>query len=112
MPTYIVFISSYLFPATGSTYMIGTPSTTNGGSPTGGQQQKLSLIHVWAVGVGSAIGGNFLGWNSCLQAGLGGASIGLILSFCLYMCLCLCIAEMSAQTKFRVSGAHSFVADR
>ena len=85
-------------------------SPSSPSSPTT-EKAKLSLIHVWAVGVGSAIGGNFLGWNQTLEAGLGGATIGLLLSFCLYISLCLCIAEMSAQTTYRVNGAHSFVAD-
>ena len=87
-------------------------ASSSGGGGGGDKGRKLSLIQVCAVGIGSAIGGNFLGWNSCLQAGIGGASIGLSLSFCLYMCLVLCIAEMSAQTKIHISGAHSFVADR
>jgi len=60
--------------------------------------------------VGSAIGGNFVGWNSTLLGGLAGALLGLAISTILYMTLSLCIAEMSAHT-LKIGGSHTFVGE-
>lgn len=62
------------------------------------------------VSVGAAIGGNFVGWNSTLSGGLGGALIGLLVSTMLYLTLSLCIAEMSAHT-LKIGGSHTFVGE-
>ncbi len=76
-------------------------------SPGRGQ---LTLVHLWGVSVGAAIGGAFVGWNSTLMSGLGGALIGLAVSTALYLCLSLCIAEMGAHT-LRIGGSHTFVGE-
>jgi ethanolamine permease len=60
--------------------------------------------------VGSSIGGNFVGWNSGLQAGLGGALVGLAISTILYGTLSLSIAEMGAHSA-RLGGSHTFVGE-
>ena len=62
------------------------------------------------VSVGAAIGGNFVGWNSTLAGGLGGALLGLLVSTVLYLTLSLCIAEMSAHT-LKIGGSHTFVGE-
>ncbi|GAB5032442.1 amino acid transporter [Nannochloropsis oceanica] len=77
------------------------------GSP---RDPHLTLLHLWGVSVGAAIGGNFVGWNSTLAGGLGGALLGLFVATILYMTLSLCIAEMSAHT-LKIGGSHTFVGE-
>lgn len=60
--------------------------------------------------MGSSIGGDFVGWNSGLQAGLGGALVGLGVSTILYGTLALSIAEMGAHSA-KMGGSHTFVGE-
>lgn len=60
--------------------------------------------------MGSSIGGDYVGWNSGLSAGLGGALVGLCLSTLLYGTLSLSIAEMGAHSA-KLGGSHTFVGE-
>ncbi len=60
--------------------------------------------------MGSSIGGDLVGWNASLQAGLGGALVGLAISTVLYGTLALSIAEMGAHSA-RLGGSHTFVGE-
>lgn len=51
-----------------------------------------------------------MGWNSGLQAGLGGALVGLGVSTILYGTLALSIAEMGAHSA-KLGGSHTFVGE-
>lgn len=62
------------------------------------------------IAVGSSVGGDFVGWNSGLSAGVGGALVGLCVSTLLYGTLSLSIAEMGAQSA-KLGGSHTFVGE-
>ncbi|KAH7481907.1 hypothetical protein KRP22_011130 [Phytophthora ramorum] len=53
--------------------------------------------HLWALGVGTVIGGEFYGWQSSLIAGFDGLLIILVFVTMLYTLLTFSIAEMSAS---------------
>ncbi|ETP41959.1 hypothetical protein F442_11049 [Phytophthora nicotianae P10297] len=53
--------------------------------------------HLWALGVGTVIGGEFYGWQSSLIAGFDGLLIILVFVTILYTLLTFSIAEMSAS---------------
>ncbi|OQS05555.1 Amino Acid-Polyamine-Organocation (APC) Family [Thraustotheca clavata] len=51
--------------------------------------------HLWALGVGTVIGGDFFGWQAGLSAGFMGYAINLIIATVFYMLLVFSIAELS-----------------
>ncbi|KAE8888879.1 hypothetical protein PF005_g28837 [Phytophthora fragariae] len=53
--------------------------------------------HLWALGVGTVIGGEFYGWQSSLIAGFNGLLVILAFVTVLYTLLTFTIAEMSAS---------------
>ncbi|GMF48855.1 unnamed protein product [Phytophthora fragariaefolia] len=53
--------------------------------------------HLWALGVGTVIGGEFYGWQSSLIAGFNGLLVILAFVTLLYTLLTFSIAEMSAS---------------
>ena len=64
------------------------------------EQRKLRpyarVFHLWALGVGAVISGDFFGWNFGLAAGgFGGLLIATIIVTLMYIGLCYSIAEMS-----------------
>jgi amino acid transporter len=52
------------------------------------------------VGVALAIGGQFYAWNVGLTAGVGSFFISVWLVGTAYLCLVLCLAEMSSAVPF------------
>ena len=65
-------------------------------------------IHLWALGVGAVISGDFFGWNFGLAAGgFGGLLIATIIITVMYVGLCFSIAEMSPAMP-HAGGAYSF----
>ena len=48
------------------------------------QLGKVGLATVWAIGVGSALGGDFFGWQFVLYGGFGSATAATIFSALLY----------------------------
>jgi ethanolamine permease len=76
------------------------------------EQRKLRpyarVFHLWALGVGAVISGDFFGWNFGLAAGgFGGLLIATIIITAMYIALCYSIAEMSAALP-HAGGAYSF----
>lgn len=53
--------------------------------------------HLWALGVGAVIGGDFYGWQATLIAGFSGMLIIMAFVTVLYVLLAFSIAEMSAM---------------
>jgi ethanolamine permease len=64
--------------------------------------------HLWAMGVGAVISGDFFGWNFGLAAGgFGGMLLAMAVMTALYVGLCFSIAEMSPALP-HAGGAYSF----
>ena len=71
-------------------------------------QRHAGLFTLWMLGVGALIAGEYSGWNFGLgQGGFGGMLIAMIFIAFMYVCLCYCIAEMSAALP-HTGGAYSF----
>jgi ethanolamine permease len=65
-------------------------------------------FHLWALGVGAVISGDFFGWNFGLTAGgFGGLLIATLIVTVMYAGLCFSIAEMSTALP-HTGGAYSF----
>lgn len=63
---------------------------------------------LWALGVGAVISGDFFGWQYGLTAGgFGGLLIAMLIGAVLYVCLVLCIAELSTALP-HAGGFYSF----
>jgi ethanolamine permease len=64
--------------------------------------------HLWAMGVGAVISGDFFGWNFGLSAGgFGGMLLATLAMTAMYVGLCFSIAEMSPALP-HAGGAYSF----
>ena len=71
-------------------------------------RRHAGVFHLWALGVGAVISGDFFGWNLGLVAGgFGGLMSALGVMTLLYVCLCSSIAEMSPALP-HAGGAYSF----
>jgi len=75
-------------------------------------QRKLRrharVLHLWAVGVGAVISGDFFGWNFGLSSGgFGGMMLATLAMTAMYIGLCFSIAEMSPALP-HAGGAYSF----
>ena len=65
-------------------------------------------FHLWALGVGAVISGDFSGWNLGLAAGgFGGLLLATTIITVMYLGLCFSIAEMSSALP-HTGGAYSF----
>ncbi len=66
------------------------------------------VFHLWALGVGAVISGDFFGWNFGLASGgFGGLFIATVVITLMYAGLCFSIAEMTAALP-HTGGAYSF----
>jgi len=66
------------------------------------------VFHLWALGVGAVISGDFFGWNFGLASGgFGGLFIATSIITLMYVGLCYSIAEMTAAMP-HTGGAYSF----
>src|SRR5450755_3907540 len=64
--------------------------------------------HLWAMGVGAVISGDFFGWNYGLATGgFGGMLWAVAVMTAMYLGLCFSIAGMSAALR-HAGGAYSF----
>ncbi|MBV9301092.1 MAG: amino acid permease [Acidobacteriaceae bacterium] len=73
-----------------------------------GLKRHASAFHLWALGVGAVISGDFFGWNfGLLSGGFGGLLAALGIMTVLYVCLCFSLAEMSPALP-HAGGAYSF----
>jgi ethanolamine permease len=71
-------------------------------------RRHARVLHLWAMGVGAVISGDFFGWNFGLAAGgFGGMMLALAVMTAMYVGLCLSIAEMSPALP-HAGGAYSF----
>src|SRR5271154_1684837 len=71
-------------------------------------KRHAGVLHLWALGVGAVISGDFFGWNYGFAAGgFGGMLAALLIVTILYICLCTSIAEMTAALP-HTGGAYSF----
>src|SRR6202790_1298592 len=72
-----------------------------------GLRRHARVLHLWALGVGAVISGDFFGWNFGLASGFGGMLAPLVIMTLLYIGLCCSIAEMSPALP-HTGGAYSF----
>ncbi len=71
-------------------------------------RRHAGVFHLWALGVGAVISGDFFGWNfGFLAGGFGGLMAALLIMTVLYICLCSSVAELSAALP-HAGGAYSF----
>jgi ethanolamine permease len=71
-------------------------------------RRHARVLHLWAMGVGAVISGDFFGWNFGLAAGgFGGMMIAVAAMTAMYAGLCYSIAEMSPALP-HAGGAYSF----
>jgi ethanolamine permease len=71
-------------------------------------RRHAGVFHLWALGVGAVISGDFFGWNfGFLAGGFGGLLAALALITVLYLGLCFSLAELSAALP-HTGGAYSF----
>ncbi|MBC7359185.1 MAG: amino acid ABC transporter permease, partial [Desulfacinum sp.] len=62
-----------------------------------GLKRYARVWHLWALGVGAVISGDFFGWNFGLAAGgFGGLLLANVIITLMYLGLCFSIAEMTA----------------
>jgi ethanolamine permease len=60
---------------------------------------KIGLITIWAIGVGSALGGDFFGWQFVLYGGFGSAFLAVLFSGLFYWLYAGAITELAARYK-------------
>ena len=71
-------------------------------------RRHARVLHLWALGVGAVISGDFFGWNFGLaEGGFGGMLAALSIMTVLFLGLCCGIAEMSPALP-HAGGAYSF----
>ncbi|HTP30731.1 MAG TPA: amino acid permease [Candidatus Acidoferrales bacterium] len=71
-------------------------------------RRHARVPHLWAMGVGAVISGDFFGWNFGLAAGgFGGMLLAVLVMTAMYIGLCFSIAEMSPALP-HAGGAYSF----
>jgi ethanolamine permease len=71
-------------------------------------RRHARVMHLWALGVGAVISGDFFGWNfGLVSGGFGGMLFALCIMTAMYFGLCLSIAEMAAALP-HTGGAYSF----
>ncbi len=71
-------------------------------------RRHARVLHLWALGVGAVISGDFFGWNfGLVSGGFGGMLVALIIMTVMYLGLCFSIAEMSPALP-HTGGAYSF----
>ncbi len=83
-------------------------------TPPAGYLEKRTLrrharvLHLWGMGVGAVISGDFFGWNfGLVEGGFGGMLVALCIMTLLFASLCSGIAEMSPALP-HAGGAYSF----
>ncbi|MGO9258039.1 MAG: amino acid permease [Bryobacteraceae bacterium] len=71
-------------------------------------RRHARVFHLWAMGVGAVISGDFFGWNFGLASGgFGGMLLAVVAMTAMYLGLCFSIAEMSPAFP-HAGGAYSF----
>ena len=63
-------------------------------------EKKLRPYHVWALGVGIVLVGEYMGWNfTVAKGGIIGAIFAMITAGLMYIIISLCASELGASTK-------------
>ena len=71
-------------------------------------RRHARVLHLWALGVGAVIAGDFFGWNfGLVEGGFGGMLLALAIMTLLFAALCFSIAEMASALP-HTGGAYSF----
>ena len=71
-------------------------------------RRHARVRHLWAMGVGAVISGDFFGWNfGMADGGFGGLLLAVVVMTGMYLGLCWSIAEMSPALP-HAGGAYSF----
>jgi ethanolamine permease len=71
-------------------------------------RRHARVRHLWAMGVGAVISGDFFGWNfGMADGGFGGMLLAVCVMTVMYLGLCFSIAEMSPALP-HAGGAYSF----
>jgi ethanolamine permease len=71
-------------------------------------RRHARVLHLWALGIGAVISGDFFGWNfGLVEGGFGGMLAALAIMTALFLGLCCAIAEMSPALP-HAGGAYSF----
>lgn len=67
------------------------------GESNPGLRRTAGWVHLWALGVGGVISGNFFGWQTgLLTGGFGGLLLATLVIAAMYICLVFSIAELAA----------------
>ena len=61
---------------------------------------KLNYFDLWALGITTALGGHFYLWNFALRIGMGSLIVATFVVGSGYVCLVLCMAELSGALPF------------
>eukprot|EP01035_Chromulina_nebulosa_P018371 gene18371-24069_t len=69
---------------------------------------KIGLATIWAIGVGSALGGDFFGWQFVLFGGFGSAFVAVIFTGIFYWLYAGAITELAARYQSS-GGSFDFV---
>ena len=69
---------------------------------------KIGLPTIWAIGVGSALGGDFFGWQFCLYGGFLSAAYAVVFCGIFYYIYAAAITELASRYKTS-GGAFDFV---
>ena len=64
------------------------------------KQWRLTSVDMWALGITIVIGGQYFAWNAGLSVGFGSYLIATVLIGSAYVCLILCLAELSSALPF------------
>ncbi len=63
-------------------------------------EKKLKPYHVWALGVGIVLVGEYMGWNfTVAKGGILGSLLAMIIAGLMYVIISLCASELGASTK-------------
>ena len=69
-----------------------------------------SIILLWAIGVGSVIGGDFFGWSYLLSSGIGSSTISLVINMAMYYYLAQGVSSLTTLIKMP-GGADVYVSE-
>jgi amino acid permease len=61
---------------------------------------RTRVSDIWALGITIVIGGQYSSWNKGLVAGFGSFAVACTLMGTAYICLVLCLAELSSTLPF------------
>lgn len=75
------------------------------------KERKARLLHLWALGAGAVVSGDFFGWNFGLAQGFGAMAVAVGVVAAMYVGLCACVAEMASLFPTRSGGAALFASE-